>query len=50
MFGNERYEEGRQQGKFNAFIERVKDKLISISEASKRLGVSEKEVARLAKV
>ena len=36
-------EEGRREGKLNILIEMVKDKLVSVAEAAKRLGVTEKE-------
>ena len=58
MYGNERYAEGMQQGiqqglqkgMLKAFVEMVKDKIITIKEAAKRLGVSETEFAKLAKI
>ena len=42
-------QQGMQQGMLKVLIEMVKDKLLSVAEASKRLGVSEKEFMRLAK-
>ncbi len=50
MYGNERYAEGMQKGMLKAFVEMVKDKIITIKEAAKRLGVSETEFAKLAKI
>ena len=42
--------EGMQQGMLNILVGMVKDKLLSVAEAAKRLGVSEREFSRLAKV
>ena len=41
--------EGKTEGKMSLLFSLVKDKLISIAEAAKRLGVSEEEFMRLAK-
>ena len=43
-------ESERKEGMINAFAEMVKDKLLSVAEAAKRLGVSESEFAKLAKI
>ena len=43
-------QQGMKQGMLNAFAEMVKDKLLSVAEAAKRLGVSESEFAKLAKI
>ena len=40
--------EGKAEGKMSLLFSLVKDKLISIAEAAKRLGVSEEEFMRLA--
>ena len=42
-------QQGMQQGKLKVLIDMVKDKLLSVAEAAKRLGVSEKEFMRLSK-
>ena len=39
-----------QKGMLNILVGMVKDKLLSVAEAAKRLGVSEREFSRLAKV
>ena len=41
--------EGKAEGKLSVLVSMVKDKLLSVAEAAKRLGVSEKEFMRLAK-
>ena len=66
MYGNERYAtglakgvqegikqgraEGRAEGTLNTLIEMVKEKFLSSADAAKRLGVSEKEFLKMAKV
>ena len=42
-------EKGIEKGKVNLMIEMVKDKIVSIAEAAKRLGMSEAEFTKLAK-
>ena len=42
-------QQGLQKGMLKAFVGMVKDKIITIKEAAKRLGVSETEFAKLAK-
>lgn len=49
MCMREQYAEGRAEGKLSVLVSMVKDKLLSVAEAAKRLGVSEKEFMRLAK-
>ncbi|MBP3200438.1 MAG: hypothetical protein J6M39_02160 [Lachnospiraceae bacterium] len=41
--------EGMQQGRLKVLIDMVKDKLLSVADAAKRLGASEKEFMRLSK-
>ena len=41
--------QGMKQGMLKVLIEMVKDKLLSVIDAAKRLGVSEKEFMRLSK-
>ena len=41
--------EGREEGMLSILIEMVKDKLLSVAEAAKRFGVSEKEFEKFAK-
>ena len=41
--------QGMQQGMLKVLIDMVKDKLLSVADAAKRLGVSEKEFMRLSK-
>lgn len=41
--------EGREEGMLSILIEMVKDKLLSVAEAAKRFGVTEKEFEKLAK-
>ena len=41
--------EGMQQGMLKVLLGMVKEKILSVAEAAKRLGVSEKEFMRLAK-
>ncbi|MBR0039174.1 MAG: hypothetical protein IJP71_04150, partial [Lachnospiraceae bacterium] len=43
-------QQGMQKGMLNILVGMVKDKLLSVAEAAKRLGVSEREFSRLAKV
>ena len=40
---------GMQQGMIKVLLGMVKEKILSVAEAAKRLGVSEKEFMRLAK-
>ena len=42
-------QQGMQQGMLKVLIDMVKDKLLSVADAAKRLGVSEKEFMRLSK-
>ena len=42
--------EGKAEGMFTILLDMVKDKLLSVAEAAKRLGISESEFARMAKV
>lgn len=42
-------QQGMKQGMLKVLIEMVKDKLLSVIDAAKRLGVSEKEFMRLSK-
>ena len=43
-------QQGRAEEKISLLISLVKEKLLSIAEAAKRLGISESEFARMAKV
>ena len=47
MYGNERYAEGKKEGMIEAFISMVKEGLINMKDAAKRLGMSEKELTKL---
>ncbi len=55
MYGNERYAagkaegkaEGKKEGMIEAFISLVKEGLMNMKDAAKRLGMSEKELAKL---
>ena len=51
MYGNERYAtgkaEGKKEGKIEAFISMVKEGLINMKDAAKRLGMSEKELTKI---
>ncbi|MBP3201534.1 MAG: hypothetical protein J6M39_07805 [Lachnospiraceae bacterium] len=57
FYENEIYENGKaegmqqgmKQGMLKVLIDMVKDKLLSVADAAKRLGVSEKEFMRLSK-
>lgn len=40
-------EKGKKEGKISAFIEMVNDKLLTIKEAAKRVGMTEKEFSKL---
>ena len=40
-------EKGMQQGKIELMISMVRDKIISINDAAKRLGMSESEILKL---
>ena len=42
--------EGIQQGRLKAFAEMVKDKILTVKDAAKRLGISEMEFNNLAKI
>ena len=42
-------EEGKKEGMLCILVEMVKDKVLSVAEAAKRLGVSEAEFTKLAK-
>ena len=48
MYGREQYAEGRKEGKMEAFVGMVKDGLLSMKDAAKRLGMSEKEFTKIA--
>ena len=39
--------EGMQQGKIELMISMIKDKIISINDAAKKLGISESEILKL---
>ena len=43
-------QQGIEQGMFKAFTEMVKDKILTASEAAKRLGVSESDFLKMASV
>ena len=45
----ETIEEGKKEGILCILVEMVKDKVLSVAEAAKRLGVSEVEFTKLAK-
>ena len=47
MYGNERYAKGKKDGMLNILVEMVKDKVITVAEAAKRLGVSKSKFAKL---
>lgn len=52
MYGNERYAagkaEGKKEGMIEAFVSMVKEGLMNMKDAAKRLGMSEKELTKLA--
>ena len=39
-------EEGREEGRLSAFVELVKEKILSISDAAKRLNIPESEFVK----
>ena len=55
MYGNERYAagkaegkaEGKKEGMVEAFVSMVKEGLMNVKDAAKRLGMSEKELTKL---
>lgn len=49
MYGREQYAEGKVEGMLCILVEMVKDKVLSVAEAAKRLGVSEAEFKKLVK-
>ena len=58
MYGREQYAEGKAEGKVEGkvegmlciLVEMVKDKILSVAEAAKRLGVSESDFIKMSKV
>ena len=57
MYGKEQYAEGRQEGikqgkkegMIETFVELVKDKIITVSDAAKRIGMTQKDFLKLVK-
>ena len=50
MYGREQYAEGKVEGMLCILVEMVKDKILSVAEAAKRLGVSESDFIKMSKV
>ena len=56
MYGREQYAEGekvgitkgKKEGMIEAFVSMVKDGILSVKDAAKRLGMSQKELTKLA--